>query len=70
MELSHHQLAYSMLEASMVTGRSLTRIKQGIRDGELLARRDGKLVFIERGELLRWLESMPAVEHPSKRKEA
>jgi excisionase family DNA binding protein len=69
MELSHHQLAYSTIEASMVTGRSLTRIKQAIRDGELPARRDGKLIFIERGELLRWLESMPAA-NPSKRKEA
>jgi excisionase family DNA binding protein len=69
MELSHHQLAYSTIEASMVTGRSLTRIRQAIRDGDLRARRDGKLLFIERGELLRWLESMPAA-NPSKRKEA
>jgi excisionase family DNA binding protein len=46
-------------EAAQSTGFSRTRIFRAIRDGELIARKDGKATVIETDELLRWLRSLP-----------
>lgn len=54
-------LAYPPLEAAHVSGRSHTRIKKAIREGELTARKDGKATLIEHAELKRWIESFPTI---------
>jgi excisionase family DNA binding protein len=52
-------LAYTTAQAAAVTGRSHTRIKKAIREGELTARKDGRATLIERTELARWIASLP-----------
>jgi excisionase family DNA binding protein len=52
-------LAYTTAQAAAVTGRSHTRIKKAIREGELTARKDGRATLIERTELARWIAGLP-----------
>jgi len=59
-------LAYSPEAAARVVGRSLTRIKKAIREGELLARKDGRATLVEHAELVRWLEALPTVDELKK----
>lgn len=52
-------LAYAPAQAAKVVGRSHTRIKKAIREGELIARKDGRATLIEHAELQRWVTSLP-----------
>jgi hypothetical protein len=45
--------------AEAITGRSKSRIRKAIKNGELLARRDGRRLIVEPGELRRWVRSLP-----------
>ena len=46
-------------EAAEATGFSRTRIFNAIRDGEMIARKDGKATIIEVAEIVRWVRSLP-----------
>jgi excisionase family DNA binding protein len=54
-------IAYAPPEAARVIGRSRTRIFAAIRDGELVARKDGGRTLIEHEELCRWVRSLPTI---------
>jgi excisionase family DNA binding protein len=54
-------LAYTTAQAAQVTGRSHTRIKKGVREKELTARKDGRATLIEHAELQRWLASLRTI---------
>jgi len=54
------KLAYSITEAAMAAGVSVTRIKEALRDGEMAAKRvSPRKRVVEVAELARWLESLP-----------
>ena len=53
------RLALTPDEAAECTGFRRTRIFSAIKNGELSARRHGKSLVIEVGELQRWLRSLP-----------
>jgi excisionase family DNA binding protein len=46
-------------EAATAAGVNRTKIFQAIREGELTARKSGKLTIIELSELQRWLRALP-----------
>jgi hypothetical protein len=46
-------------EAAAASGASRTRIFEAIRDGDLTARKAGKITIIEPPELQRWIRSLP-----------
>lgn len=52
-------LAYPPAQAALAVGRSLSRIKRAIKDGELMALKDGRATLILRSELERWLGNLP-----------
>ncbi len=54
-------ISYTPEESARVTGRSRTRIFKAIRQGELIARKDGRATIIEAEELRRWVRSLPAM---------
>ena len=54
-------LSYTTAQAAQATGRSLTRIKKAIREGELTAVKDGRATLITRAELERWLGTMRTI---------
>jgi excisionase family DNA binding protein len=54
-------IAYTPDQAVRHTGRSRSRIFKAIREGELLARKDGRATLIEADELRRWIRSFPTV---------
>jgi hypothetical protein len=54
-------ISYTPEESAHVTGRSRTRIFKAIREGQLIARKDGRATVIEADELRRWVRSFPAV---------
>ena len=54
-------LAYTITAAALATGRSRTRIKKAIREGEITALKDGRATIIRREELMRWLDNMPTI---------
>ena len=54
-------LAYTTAQAALATGRSVTRIKKAIREGELTAVKDGRATLIMRAELERWLGAMRTI---------
>jgi len=51
-------------EAAEATGFSRTRIFNAIRDGEIIARKDGKATIIEVAEIVRWVRSLPTRGKP------
>jgi hypothetical protein len=53
------RIAYDAETAHKATGRPKPRIRQAIKDGELVARRDGRRIIIEADELRRWIRSLP-----------
>jgi hypothetical protein len=53
------RIAYDPESAEKATNRPKSRIRQAIKDGELVARRDGRRIIIEADELLRWIRSFP-----------
>lgn len=55
-------LAYPPKRAAEITGRSVARIFQLIREGKLTAKKDGSATLIERDELARWIRSLPLRE--------
>jgi hypothetical protein len=55
------QISYTPDQSARVTGRSRTRIFKAIREGELIARKDGRATVIEAEELRRWVRSFPAM---------
>ncbi len=54
-------LSYTTAQAAQATGRSVTRIKKAIREGELTAVKDGRATLITRVELERWLGTMRTI---------
>jgi excisionase family DNA binding protein len=46
-------------EAAISAGVNRTKIFAAIRDGELTARKSGKITIIEPSELQRWVRSLP-----------
>lgn len=54
------KLAYRVPEAAAATGFGESTIWKKIKDGKLTARRDGNVTVIERTELQRYLQSLPA----------
>ena len=60
------QLAYTIIQAARVIGRSPSRIKKAIKANELAARRDGRVNMIERSELARWVSSRPVANRGAK----
>jgi hypothetical protein len=54
-------IAYSPDGAALATGRSRTRIFKAIRNGELVARKDGRATLLEADELRRWVRSLPTM---------
>lgn len=63
-------LSYTTVQAAAATGRSLTRIKKAIREGELTAVKDGRATLITRAELERWLGAMRTIGRESDTVEA
>jgi hypothetical protein len=57
--VDHGRIAYDPESAEKVTNRPKSRIRQAIKDGELVARRDGRRIIIEADELRRWISSLP-----------
>jgi excisionase family DNA binding protein len=55
-------IAYTTERAAEIVGRSRTRIKKAIREGDLVARKDGRATVITRAELLRWVDTWPRLE--------
>lgn len=55
-------IAYDPETAAIATGRSRTRIFLAIKNGELVAKKDGKATIIEADELKRWVQQMPVRE--------
>ena len=51
-------------EAAEATGFSRTRIFNAIRDGGMVARKDGKATIIEVAEIVRWVRSLPVRAKP------
>jgi hypothetical protein len=49
------QIAYDPEAAGKVTNRPRSRIRQAIKNGELVAKRDGRRLIIEADELRRWV---------------
>jgi hypothetical protein len=58
-------IAYTPPDAARIIGRSRTRIFAAIRDGELVARKDGGRTLIEHDELCRWVRSLPTIGRES-----
>jgi hypothetical protein len=56
-------ISYSPLGAALVTGRSRSRIFLAIKNGELIARKDGRATLVEAAELRRWIRSLPTIGH-------
>jgi hypothetical protein len=54
-------IAYRPKDAVRVSGRSMGRIYEAIKNNELVARKDGRSTLIERAELIRWIRSFPPV---------
>jgi hypothetical protein len=54
------QISYSPAQAAIATGRSRSRIFKALKDGELVAKKDGRATLIEAAELVRWVDAMPA----------
>jgi excisionase family DNA binding protein len=52
-------LAYTPIQAALVTGRTRTRIFEAIKKKELIALKDGRATLIEATELQRWLRALP-----------
>jgi hypothetical protein len=55
------QISYDLDGAEKVTSRPKPRIRKAIKNGELIARRDGRRLIIEADELRRWIRSLPLV---------
>jgi helix-turn-helix protein len=54
-------IAYRPKDAVRVSGRSMGRLYEAIKNNELVARKDGRSTLIERDELIRWIRSFPPV---------
>jgi hypothetical protein len=55
----HGQISYDLDGAEEVTDRPKPRIRRAIKNGDLIARRDGRRLIIEADELRRWIRSLP-----------
>jgi hypothetical protein len=53
------RISYTPVEAA--AGRTRTRIFRAIKDGEMVARKDGRATLIEDTELQRWVRSLSMV---------
>jgi hypothetical protein len=52
----------TLTEASIVSGIGRTKLYEAIADGQLTARKYGSRTIVLRGELLRFLTSLPEVQ--------
>ncbi len=52
----------TLAEASIVSGIGRTKLYEAIADGQLIARKYGSRTIVLRGELLRFLTSLPEVQ--------
>jgi 3-hydroxyacyl-CoA dehydrogenase len=59
-----NRISMTPIDAAEATGFSRTRIFNAIRDGELVARKDGKATVIEIDEIVRWVRSLPTRGKP------
>jgi excisionase family DNA binding protein len=57
--INRDPIAYDLDAAEELTGRSKPRLRKAIKNGELIARRDGRRLLIEPEELRRWIRSLP-----------
>lgn len=55
-------LLYTLEDAAKVIGRSRNRLRQAIKAGEIIARRDGRIKMVERSELQKWISSLPVLK--------
>ncbi|OSI68876.1 helix-turn-helix domain-containing protein [Bradyrhizobium canariense] len=55
------KISHTPEEAAAATGRSRSRIFKAIKNGELVARKDGKATLLEDAELRRWISSLPVI---------
>ena len=55
-------VAYNPAGAAIAAGRSRSRIFLAVKNGELIARKDGRATLIEASELRRWIRSLPTID--------
>lgn len=60
-------IAFTPDVAAIVTGRSRTRIFLAIKNGELIAKKDGGATIIESDQLRSWISAMPDASPASRR---
>lgn len=53
------KLAFTFDEAAAATGLTVYKIRDHVREGNLIAKRDGRTPIILADELRRFLESLP-----------
>jgi hypothetical protein len=58
-DIDHGLIACGIDIAEKITDRPRPRIRKAIKDGELVARKDGRRLIIEVDELRRWIRSLP-----------
>jgi hypothetical protein len=60
--LSDWKLAYRIDEACAAIGYGRNALFERIKEGRIVARKDGKFTLIERDELLRFIKSLPTTK--------
>lgn len=55
------KLAYTLKEAAVATGHSLSFLRRRISAGELVARRSGDKIVIHHADLDAWLRGLPVI---------
>jgi excisionase family DNA binding protein len=59
---SDPRIAYSVNEAAKAAGISLTKLREEIRSGRLVARKLGKRTLVNSQDLLTWSENLPRID--------
>ena len=61
--IDHDLISCGIEIAEKITDRPRPRIRRAIKNGELVARKDGRRLIIEIDELRRWICSLPRASH-------
>lgn len=59
---SDPRIAYSVNEAAKAAGIGLTKLREEIRAGRLVARKLGKRTLVNSQDLLTWSENLPRID--------
>lgn len=54
------KLAYTYDEAAEAVGLTVYKIREHVRNGRIVAKKDGKTPIIQAGELRRFVDDLPA----------